>query len=301
MSAPPDDGRTVGAGSLAAGSVVLLLAMIIGFLLWPPGHAPHGLQPPEIDADPIGEGTRPSSIPVRPIAPTSFDETTTEPNDAFLGTARGDILRQHIAGTQARLDHAAWVMRAQELARQHGLDRASATFRLLQPAADFEAAEFRLESFPSSTLRYNFIEVGRAYTDITYVSVGGFERGVKTSPVSLQELFPKTYLSRARAVSVPGTSNYNVEILFSQSGVEGLAALLGTSDPTNSFVDWYAAGHLAGEPVTAMRAVVTSQNVALVPFSVNEVVRQGLVDQPILIAKDLTQEAATKLVRFLGF
>jgi hypothetical protein len=125
--------------------------------------------------------------------------------------------------------------------------------------------------------------------------VGGFEWGVKT-PVSLQSLLPRSYFADARAVPSSDTTGFSVEVLFSAEGLDALAALLGSPDPVDSHLDWYAALHRAGEPITEMRAVVTFRNAALIPFSVNEVVDRKRPGEPIAIAKGLTLQAAETLV-----
>jgi hypothetical protein len=208
------------------------------------------------------------------------------------------ILRDHIAGRQARLDRASWVGTQQKLVWQNGLDPYSATFRLVRPASDLASAVID-PSFKAS-LKYDYTEVTRAYADVTYLADVGLEWGIGT-PVSMQVLFPSSYISIARAVPVAGTANYKVEIEFDQAGIDRLSALLGVSDAASAFVDWYGNWHNAGEPITTMRAVITSQNVALVPFSVNDLVTQEVVNQPIVVAKDMTQGAAQTLVHYLGF
>ncbi len=194
---------------------------------------------------------------------------------------------------------AAWKSLETDRLAKHGMEPGSSGFHLLRPPSDPKLIDPFMHSFPDSSLIYDFHEVDRAYVDVSYLQIGGLE--YQGTPVSMNRIFENSTVGTARLHHDPATSSYSVVVEFTEDGLAILANLLGTSAGGPDQFDWYGLPHPDGQAPTEMKAVLVKANKAYLPISITNIVAQGLVNTPIIIANNLDGDTATKIVADIGF
>jgi len=204
------------------------------------------------------------------------------------------------AAMDERVTHAAWLTQQYNLLGVRGKEARTAGFSLLRPGADITLRRPDIFSTVLTSPHFDFWEVSRKYPDV-YTVVPWGTGTVERLPieVSVTRLFDNSLVSTAVAVD-QGGGLYRVDITFGAPSIARLGALLGISG-SNNYIDWYGLSKNGGEAPTEMKAVLVSDNVAFLPISITDIVNQNLVNQPIVVARDLSSVEAAKIVQYLGF
>jgi hypothetical protein len=108
--------------------------------------------------------------------------------------------------------------------------------------------------------------------------------------VSFERPFPNQAASYSMVPTGPG--RFQIEATFD------LAVLAASHGPTyigSQRQDWFQSLHPSGGPATEMRAVVVTDNTALLPFSVSDILAR-VTDNRVILARNLDRSFADSIL-----
>lgn len=208
-------------------------------------------------------------------------------NNAYYESQHAANLPEITAAAQASQS-------ASVLVVKHGLETQRCGFHIIDPPVRSEESWLSSSAYPGvNDTNWDWVGAVPAYPEPLPGYAEPIPGWVPSVVVSVRRVFPNGVATLSK---VQTATRWDVVATFSDRGLGVVSDVHGPRFSSARFLDWYGELHLHGGEASSMQAALVVDGIALLPFSVTDLVDLS-GPQSVTVAEGISEEEADDIIR----